>query len=288
MKKILVTGANGQLGNEIRKLSLVKNRLKYIFTDVEDLDITDRTMTESFVGSEKMDFLINCAAYTDVDKAESETDSAFLINSTALANLAAVSRKYKIPVIHVSTDYVFDGKNSSPYNEDDITGPLTVYGKSKLEGEKQLKDSHSSIILRTSWLYSSFGHNFVKTMLRLANERDELKVVNDQIGSPTYAEDLANVITELTELYFAFPEKFVPGIFHYSNEGSCSWYEFAKEIMKISGSQCLITPVTSLQYLTAAKRPAFSLLDKTKIKDTYGLEVPDWKDSLKSCLNLLN
>jgi dTDP-4-dehydrorhamnose reductase len=288
MKKILVTGANGQLGNEIRKLSLVKNRLKYIFTDVEDLDITDRTMTESFVGSEKIDFLINCAAYTDVDKAESETDSAFLINSTALANLAAVSRKYKIPVIHVSTDYVFDGKNSSPYNEDDITGPLTVYGKSKLEGEKQLKDSHSSIILRTSWLYSSFGHNFVKTMLRLANERDELKVVNDQIGSPTYAEDLANVITELTELYFAFPEKFVPGIFHYSNEGSCSWYEFAKEIMKISGSQCLITPVTSLQYLTAAKRPAFSLLDKTKIKDTYGLEVPDWKDSLKSCLNLLN
>lgn len=189
-----------------------------------------------------------------------------------------------MPIIHVSTDYVFDGKSETPYKETDETSPLTLYGKSKLEGERNLNRSYKSMIIRTSWLYSSFGNNFVKTILRLSQERDEIKVVNDQIGSPTYAEDFAKTIVQITNLYHQSSEKFIPGMYHYSNEGQCSWYEFAQEIITLTQSNCKLIPVTSSEFPSAAKRPSYSLLDKTKIKSIYGIEIPHWKDSLTKCL----
>jgi len=284
MEHILVTGANGQLGSEIRKHSALFPNLKFVFTDVDTLDITDFKTLDHFITSNGIGMTINCAAYTNVDKAESDSRKAYLINAEAVKHLADLSIKYKMPIIHVSTDYVFDGKSEIPYKETDATEPNTEYGKSKLQGELNLKSSHKSIIIRTSWLYSSFGNNFVKTIMRLAQEREELKVVNDQIGSPTYAEDFAKTLVQITDLCQRSPQKFIPGIYHYSNEGQCSWYEFAREIISLTRSKCRLIPVTSSEFPSAAKRPSYSLLDKSKFKSTYDIEIPHWKESLSKCL----
>jgi dTDP-4-dehydrorhamnose reductase len=287
MGRILITGSNGQLGSEIRKLSSSFPQLVLSYTDVDELDISNYQSLETFIKANSIEMLINCGAYTNVDKAESDVVTAYKVNAEAPKFMAELSKKYQFPIIHVSTDYVFDGKSESPYRETDPVGPVTQYGKSKLAGEQYLIDSYKTVIIRTSWLYSTFGHNFVKTIIRLSNEKSELKVVNDQFGSPTYAEDLAKTILALAHLYYTSESSFIAGIYHYSNEGECSWYEFAKEILSMNRSDCKIIPVTSAEFPSAAKRPSYSLMDKTKIKTTFGIEIPHWKESLRRMLNLL-
>lgn len=287
MKKVLVTGSNGQLGSEIRSL-ILKNpipNLEFIFTDIDDLDISQISSVKNYFESFEIQYIVNCAAYTNVDKAESDIENASLVNFLAVKNLAQVSVKYSIPVIHVSTDYVFDGQKTTPYTEKDPTNPVTAYGKSKLAGEEAITQAYKYIIIRTAWLYSTFGHNFVKTMLRLGADKDEINVVNDQTGSPTYGADLAKVIIEILQQSISDKSKFVEGIYHYSNEGVCTWYDFAKEIMSKAGLNCVVHPVNSDQFTTVAKRPAYSLLDKTKLKQTFSISVPSWKDSLTVCLD---
>ncbi|NPA68469.1 MAG: dTDP-4-dehydrorhamnose reductase [Chlorobi bacterium] len=286
MPKILITGANGQLGNEIKKISNNFKYFDFIFTDVDDLDITDIKKIEDFYYSQKFDFIVNCAAYTAVDKAETEPEIAEKINAFAVKNLAEISRENKIPLVHISTDYVFDGKSKIPYKEDDAVNPQSVYGKTKLKGEEFAKTAYEYFIIRTSWLYSSFGNNFVKTILRLGREREELKIVSDQTGSPTYAEDLAFAVLKMLQKISGFSGSY-SGIYHFSDEGSCSWYEFAKEITKISGIDCNILPISTEEYPVPAKRPEYSLLDKSKIKTTFDIDIPFWKDSLKRCLKEL-
>jgi dTDP-4-dehydrorhamnose reductase len=287
MKNILVTGAKGQLGSEIEILVPKFEGFNFFLTDIDNLDITDYQSLNSYIENNDIQFIINCAAYTNVDKAESDIEKAYSINAEAVKNISDISLKNEIPVIHISTDYVFDGSSKIPYKEDDITQSLTVYGQSKLKGEIYAAHSFKYMIIRTSWLYSIFGHNFVKTILRLCNEKDEIKVVDDQMGSPTNAEDLAQLILHLTQLYFHTPEKFFSGIFHFSNEGYCSWYEFAKEIIQVSNLKCKVIPVTSNEFLTVAKRPAYSLLDKSKIKSFHKIEIEDWKAALKKCIKQL-
>lgn len=287
MNTILVTGANGQLGNEIRQIASKYSDFNFIFTDVEDLDITKLTDIQEFYIINSFNFLINCAAYTNVDKAESDVINAEEINAEAVKNLAEISRQYKIPFIHISTDYVFDGKSKIPYKEDDKTNPQSVYGKTKLKGEEYAKNAFKYFIIRTSWLYSFFGNNFVKTILRLGKEKEEINVVADQTGSPTYARDLAVAVMEIASHVISKPEENLSGIYHFSNEEYCTWSEFADEIMNIAKLDCKINPVTSDKYPTVAKRPKYSLLDKTKIKKMFDVEVPFWKDSLKKCLFLL-
>ncbi|MCF6184557.1 MAG: dTDP-4-dehydrorhamnose reductase [Bacteroidales bacterium] len=288
MNKILVTGANGQLGNEIRKISFSRKNFNFYFTDVDELDITKLENIQSFCSENKFDYIINCAAYTNVDKAESDKVNAEKINAEAVKNLSEISQKYKIPLIHISTDYVFDGKSNIPYKENDKTNPRSVYGKTKLQGEEFAKKAYKGIIIRTAWLYSSFGNNFVKTMLRLGKERNEINVVSDQKGSPTYAEDLARAILEIVKQTTENQEHNFSGIYHYSDEGSCTWYEFAKEIMQKANLKCKVNPVSSDEYSAPVKRPEYSLLDKTKIKETFNVKIPFWKDSLKKCLILLS
>ncbi len=284
---ILVTGANGQLGNEIKQLTGKFMKFNFLFTDVEDLDITNKSAVHNFYTKNKFDYIVNCAAYTNVDKAENDFKNAENINANAVKILAEISKQYKIPFIHISTDYVFDGESEIPYKENDKTNPQSVYGKTKLLGENYAKQAFSYYIIRTSWLYSVYGNNFVKTMLRLGKERDKLNVVADQIGSPTYAGDLAFSVLEIIRKISDEPEKYPSGIYHFSNEGACSWYEFAKEIMSVAKINCTVNPVSSEEYPTAAKRPKYSLLDKTKIKEIFDTEVPFWKDSLKRCLKQL-
>jgi dTDP-4-dehydrorhamnose reductase len=282
--KILITGSNGQLGSELSVLSKNFNA-SFIFTDKEELDITNAHATAALITSIKPDFIINAAAYTAVDKAESESETAYLINAKAVENLAAVSKKINAKLIHISTDFVFDGTKNTPYSEDDAPNPLSVYGKSKLQGEQVcLQQNTEAIIIRTSWLYSSFGNNFVKTILRLASEKKELRVVHDQKGTPTYARDLAHAI-----LHICRHEKVksTSGIFHYSNEGACTWFEFASEIVALSEKDCQVIPIKTHEYPTAAVRPKYSVLDKNKIASTFGLSIPEWKNSLKACLQLL-
>ncbi len=277
-KKILVTGANGQLGSELRVLSVNSNH-EFLFTDVAELDITNREAVDNYVSEHGAEIIVNCAAYTNVDKAEDDTEMADNINHLAVKNLAEVSAKYKLILIHISTDYVFDGSKNTPYLETDPTAPLGVYGHTKLDGEKAVTDSGCDyLIIRTSWLYSSFGNNFVKTIRRLTAEKDSLKVVFDQVGTPTYAADLASAILEIIE---TGKYKSNSGIYHFSNEGVCSWYDFAIEIRNLSGNLCDIQPCHSDEFPSKVKRPNFSVLDKTKIKETFGLKIPYWKVSLR-------
>ena len=278
MANILVTGANGQLGSELRKMGFTHLDEVY-FTDVEELDITDYTAIEHFVKEHEIDTIINCAAYTSVDKAEEVPELAAKINTEAVANLAKVAAREDCLLIHVSTDYVFDGNGSVPYTEKDKPCPTSVYGRTKLAGEQAiLKSGCFHIIIRTAWLYSTFGNNFVKTILRLAGERPEITVVADQIGTPTYAEDLARAIVDIMGSEERIEHE---GIYHFSNEGVCSWYDFAREIVRLSGRECKVVPVTTAEYPTKTQRPAYSVLDKTKIRDTFGIEVPEWKNALE-------
>lgn len=284
MANILVTGANGQLGSELRKIGFTALD-EVFFTDVAELDITSYEAVAKFVEGHDIDTIINCAAYTAVDKAEDEPELAAKINTEAVANLAKVANKQDCLLIHVSTDYVFNGMGEEPYTEKNIPCPVSVYGKTKLAGEEAIKKSGClHIIIRTAWLYSTFGNNFVKTILRLAGERPELTVVSDQVGSPTYAEDLARAIVTIME---DDNRGMCEGIYHFSDEGVCSWYDFACEIVRISGLPCQVKPVTTAEYPTKTRRPAYSVLDKTKIKKTFGVSVPHWQESLVACMKEL-
>ena len=278
MANILITGANGQLGSELRKIGFSPLD-EVFFTDVAELDITDYTAIEKFIQVHEVDTIINCAAYTAVDRAEDEPGPAAEINTQAVANLAKAAQKEDCLLIHISTDYVFDGTATTPYTEKIKTCPVSVYGKTKLAGEEAIiRSGCFYIIIRTAWLYSAFGHNFVETILRLAEERPEINVVNDQIGTPTYAEDLAKAIVKIMANDDRVEHE---GIYHYSNAGVCSWYDFAVEIVRLSGLNCRVNPVTTAEYPTKTHRPAYSVLDKTKIKHTFGVEVPEWQEALR-------
>lgn len=280
---ILVTGANGQLGNEMQRVAKTSSN-HYIFTDVAQLDITDREAVLRAVKDNSIQVIVNCAAYTNVDKAEDDSETADLINNKAVENLAIAARENDATLIHISTDYVFKGDRCTPCREDWETDPLGVYGITKLAGEKSIERTGCRhIIIRTAWLYSPFGKNFVKTMQKLTAEKDSLKVVFDQVGTPTYAGDLADAIARIIETGQLGKQ----GIYHFSNEGVCSWYDFAREICELSGNTCNIQPCHSDEFPSKVKRPHFSVLDKTKIKDTFGIEVPYWKDSLKKCIREL-
>jgi len=287
MAIILVTGAYGQLGNELRVVSKNFYGYDFIFTDRDTLDITSPDNTADFIKKTKPDWIINCAAYTLVDKAESESDQATMINGTAVKNITEVIRGSECRFIHVSSDYVYDGKSNVPYNENTAENPLSAYGRSKLAGEKYALLHQGSMIIRTSWLYSSFGTNFVKTMLRLGAEKEFLKVVFDQTGTPTYAADLAETIMTIVSGVIRNQIAMNSGIYNYSNEGVCTWFDFAIEIMKEAGLNCKVCPVLSKDYQQVALRPTYSVMDKSKIKDTYGLSIPHWRDSLLECIKLL-
>jgi dTDP-4-dehydrorhamnose reductase len=285
---ILVTGSNSQLGKELKILADHYPQYRFVFASREDLKIHHYGLVENYFFATKPQYCINCAAYTAVDKAENEKEVAMLVNGEAVGNLAAVCKKYQTKLIHISTDYVFDGESEVPYKENDPTHPINTYGESKLEGEQLcMKEDKDAIIIRTSWVYSSFGHNFVKTMIRLMNERTELNVVVDQIGSPTYAANLAEVILTIIHNDQLSIFKWTPGIYHYSNEGKVSWYDFAVAISDLIGSKAKLHPISTAEFPTPAKRPRFSLLNKEKIKNTYQISIPDWKDSLKKCIDLL-
>jgi dTDP-4-dehydrorhamnose reductase len=284
---ILVTGANGQLGSELKNIygDPRQSGHKCYFTDVEDLDITKKQETEAFVNKYSIDAIINCAAFTDVDGAEEKQDIACLLNETAVGYLAEISAQNNIQLIHISTDYVFNGENFLPYKESDTPFPQTLYGKSKLAGEEKLTEHNAGLIIRTAWLYSPYGKNFVKTISRLSKEKDQLKVVYDQIGNPTYAGDLALAISRILEKKPG--DKILTGIYHYANEGVCSWYDFAREIVDQENTPCEIFPIESKDWPTPAKRPHYSVLNKAKIKQDFDLTIPHWKDSLKKMLGKL-
>jgi dTDP-4-dehydrorhamnose reductase len=287
MATILVTGSNGQLGNELQLVSKSFYGYNFIFTDVDTLDITSYDHTSAFIKDLRPDWIINCAAYTNVDKAESEPDQALLINGTAVWNLTESIKGSDCRFIHVSTDYVYDGNSNVPYNESAPLNPLTSYGRSKLEGEKYALQHHGSMIIRTSWLYSSFGKNFVKTILRNGAEKKSLNVVFDQTGSPTYAADLAEAIMTIVSGVIRNQFAMNSGIYNYSNEGVCTWFDFATEIINEAGLSCLVNPVLSSEYKQIAKRPTYSVMDKTKIRENYGLSIPHWRSSLLKCIKLL-
>ncbi|MDX9889249.1 MAG: dTDP-4-dehydrorhamnose reductase [Bacteroidales bacterium] len=282
---IAVLGAKGQLGNELQlKAKHYPNDIFY-FADIEEVNITQKDSFESYIKSIKPEIVINAAAYTAVDKAESEAEKAMMVNAKAVELLASLSECYHFSPIHISTDYVFDGTNHKPYHEMDAPHPVSIYGKTKLAGEQALKGMLSrAIIIRTSWLYSSFGNNFVKTMVSLSKEKTSLRVVYDQIGSPTYAADLAEAILQIARQI----DK-IKGVevYHYSNEGVCSWYDFAKEIMQATASACEIIPIESKDYPTAAQRPHYSVLNKQKIKKEFNIQIPHWKESLYRCLKTM-
>ncbi len=281
--KLLITGAYGQLGNEMRVALERYPHLESIFTDVDTLDITDKNAVDAFVALHQPNVLINCAAYTAVDKAEDDLALCYKINCDAVRNLGEVAQAHGMTVIHVSTDYVFDGTNHIPYTEDMAVSPTNVYGKSKLAGERELRRvCPGAIIIRTSWLYSGFGNNFVKTMLRLGSERSQLKVIFDQIGTPTYAADLADAMLQIID-----SGKFVPGIYHFSNEGVCSWYDFTKMIFKLAHVECEVLPIESKDYAVRTPRPHYSVLNKSKLKSTYNQTIPYWMDGLERCLHVL-
>lgn len=278
--KILITGCNGQLGNEMQLLAQANGQHEWFFTDVDELDITRADAVEEFVSKNAIDGIVNCAAYTAVDKAESNEDLCHLLNCVAPGYLAESIERRGGWIVQVSTDYVFDGTNHTPYTEDEPTCPNSVYGRTKLAGEQRVMQACSkAMIVRTAWLYSTFGNNFVKTMLRLGREKQELGVIFDQIGTPTYARDLAAAIMT------AINKGIVPGIYHFTNEGVTSWYDFTKAIHRIAGiTTCHVRPLHTSEYPTPAARPHYSVLDKTKIKQTYGIEIPYWEDSLEQCI----
>ena len=293
MHNVLVTGSNGQLGSEIKELvnegaTLSGQESTFFFTDREALDITNFHAMEEFIDTNEIDIIINCAAYTAVDKAESDEYNADAINHVAVKDMAKLSKEKGLKLIHISTDYVFNGKNYMPYKEDDATAPNGVYGQTKLDGENAILEiaPKGAIIIRTSWVYSTYGANFVKTMLRLGKERQELGVIFDQVGTPTYARDLAQAILDI----LSHPEldsRAVVQIYHYSNEGVLSWYDFAKEIMRMAKLTCQVNPIETKEYPTPAVRPHYSLLNKAKIKKEFNITIPYWKDSLDDCLRKL-
>jgi len=279
---ILITGGNGQLGQEFKNISETNTCHNFIFVDREELDITSFLKLEQFFGSKKIDAIINCAAHTAVDKAEVEKEASYNINTIGVQNLAIIAKKYNIKLIHFSTDYVFDGDNNMPWKEDDIPNPQSVYGKTKFDGENELiKNADIYAIIRTSWLYSMYGNNFVKTITKLAKERGELKVIFDQIGTPTYARDLANAVLYVLPLL----NKENSGIYNYSNEGVTSWYDFAKSICKMQDINCKIWPIETKDYNQAAKRPNYSVFNKSKIKTTFNMTIPHWEESLGKCIS---
>lgn len=288
LKNILVTGSNGQLGSEIKRLEKkYEDKFRFYFTDVDTLDITSQASIEKYISDNDIAYIINCAAYTAVDKAEDDVELCYKINRDAVRNIGMAASRFDVKVVHVSTDYVFDGTKTTPYQEIDPVSPKSVYGKSKQEGEAALIETcPESVIIRTAWLYSIYGNNFVKTMIRLGKERDTLNVVADQTGTPTNAADLADAILKI--LIKNEEGKFVPGIYHYSNEGITNWYEFTVMIHKLAGiTSCKINPITTNEYPTRAVRPQYSVLDKTKIKSTYDIVIPKWEDSLEVCIEEL-
>lgn len=284
MLNVLVTGSKGQVGSEIKEIS-VEYDYNFFFTDRVTLDITNSHAINEFVNSNNINTIINCAAYTAVDKAEADIENADKRNHLAVKYLAQVSKEKSIKLIHISTDYVFDGTNYMPYREDDRTNPNGVYGQTKLDGEKAMQEINpeNSIIIRTSWVYSSYGNNFVKTMLRLGKERDSLGVIFDQVGTPTYARDLARAILDILPKI----NNETVEIYNYSNEGVLSWYDFAKEIMSMAKIECTVNPIETKEYPTPAIRPHFSLLNKSKIKEEFAIIIPYWKDSLNTCLTVM-
>jgi len=287
MSKVLVTGADGQLGREIKKL---QNRYpeEYTFTDVKELDITDKEGLHRFLSSEPQAYIINCAAYTDVDGAESEPEKARILNRDSVDNLKECLGSFPdTRLFHISTDYVFGGSQLRPLKEDDPAEPESVYGKTKLAGESLLHDHSRAVVIRTSWLYSVFGRNFVKSMINRMDKYDDLMVVYDQVGTPTYAEDLAGAILQIISNVESGKSSFTPGVFHYSNEGVCSWYDLAMEVCRLIHCKGRIVPIETSDYPLPAKRPAYSVLNKSKIKSTYQIEIPYWRESLENCIHQL-
>lgn len=288
MSHVLVTGASGQLGREIKK---IRNSFKqiYSFTDIEELDVSNKEALDTHLAAHPADYIINCAAYTDVDGAESEPERAMQLNRDVLINLNDCLGRYpKTRIIHISTDYIYKGDITRPLREDDPAEPMSVYGKTKLEGEKIVQGHPRVLIIRTSWLFSVFGKNFVKSMINRMDQRTDLKIVYDQIGTPTYAEDLARAIMRIISDVESGTSPFVPGIFNYSNEGVCSWYDLAMEICRLINCKGEILPVETHEFPLPANRPIYSVLNKSKIKEAYGVEVPYWRDSLEKCIkNLL-
>ena len=288
---VLVTGANGQLGKSINRL-VYQNKLnqQFVFTTRQDLDLSNFKNVRNFIEKKQFDVIINCAAYTFVDKAETEKEEANLLNNLAVKNIAEIAKDNKIKLIHISTDYVFDGLKFESYDETDNTSPLNVYGKSKRDGENSILSimDFNATIIRTSWVYSLYGNNFVDSILKLCKKNDKLNVVSDQIGSPTNANDLASAVISIINSKIFSETVQLSGIFHYSNGGECSWYDFAKEIVSISGIKCIINPLSSKDYPQDAARPKQVLLNKRKIQDFFGLEIIFWKDSLRECIKDLS
>lgn len=282
--KIFVTGSNGQLGNELKDLSSHYPQYQFIFFNREEFSISDRRRAEELFSEHQPFALINCAAYTAVDLAESEEEKAIEINSNAVGHLAFLCHKHETRLIHISTDYVFNGKVDQPYRETDEVEPINVYGSSKLMGEYHAqKNDPECIIIRTSWVYSAYGKNFVKTMIRLMKEREKIGVVQDQYGAPTYAADLAECIMKIIS-----SGQWIPGIYHYSNKGNISWYHFAQEIRQMTGTTCVVNPIATSEYPTPARRPMYSVLNMEKMSREYGIVPKDWKESLRTCLSKLN
>jgi len=280
MKKILVTGGNGQLGKSLRNISTVYTDFSLTFIDYEDLDLTKDHAVNEFFRGHSFNYMINCAAFTAVDQAESQQEAAFKVNAGIPHLLGDIAMRYAIRLLHISTDYVYNGKLSLPHMENENPAPASVYAKSKLEGEKHLWNNQFALIIRTSWLYGEFGKNFLKSMLNLSKERQEMGVVFDQTGTPTYTGDLAKTLLEI--ILFSEKNEFIPGIYNYSNEGVCSWYDFAREIMILGNRSCRVKPIRTADYPLPALRPEYSVLDKSRIKHTFGIEIPHWKDSLSS------
>ena len=287
MKKILVTGADGQLGRSIRRLSHLLANDAFTYADVDTLDLTDPVATAAFVCDLHPDYIINCAAYTAVDRAETDEARCRQVNRDAVCHLASAARAVGARMVHISTDYVFDGTQCRPYVETDPVNPQSVYGQTKWEGEEVLREvCPDALIVRTAWLYSEFGSNFVKTMLRLGRDREQLSVVFDQVGTPTYAGDLAEAL--LTLIGQADTNGWHPGTYHFSNEGVCSWYDFARKVMQLGNLRCTVLPIETKDYPTPARRPAFSVLNKAKIKKTFGIHIFHWENALEQCLKRLD
>ena len=288
---VLVTGANGQLGKSLKYLvNQNKTDYRFVFKTREQLDLTNFPNVRSFIEENQFDVIINCASYNAVDKAETEKEQANLINHLSVKNIAEIAKDNCIKLIHISTDYVFDGLKIRPYNEKDNTSPKNVYGKTKLDGENAILSTMvcDALIIRTSWLYSEYGNNFLDTILKLTKTKEKLNIVSDQIGSPTYANDIAIAIIKIIESKNFIEASQISEVFHYSNDGKCSWYDFAREIIQISGKKCSIDPISSKDYPQRATRPKHVLLDKGKIRDTFGLEIFFWKDSLNKCIQALS
>ncbi len=284
MIKVLITGANGQLGRSIERTATGHPGFDIEYTDIEQLDITDRKQVEKFLEQKNFSYLVNCAAYTNVDGAENDSRNAYLLNAGAVRNLAQSSAKHGIFMIHISTDYVFNGKQYRPYRENDPASPESVYGKSKRKGERLFLREKTGIIIRTSWLLSEFGKNFLKTILKSGREKKELRVIFDQIGSPTYSGHMAEAILDIITILENEPERKVPGIYHYSGEGVCSWYDLAIEILEISGIDCKVTAIETKDFPKPAKRPHYSVLNKNRIKENFRITIPHWKEGIRDCI----